>query len=106
MDDYLDSLDTVDQAVDMALQVKEIHAKAGFHIRNWMSSSKEVLSRVRDSAEEQVKSFSEHATSSSERVPRMSWFSELVDFACRFERIWSHYFKETSYRPKVSFCRW
>lgn len=46
-----------------------------------MSSSKEVLSRVGDSAEEQVKSFSAHATSSSERVLGMSWFPETDEFA-------------------------
>ncbi|XP_062699445.1 uncharacterized protein LOC134284513, partial [Aedes albopictus] len=80
VDDYLDSLDTIDEAVNLALQVKTVHAKAGFHIRNWMSNSKEVLSRVGDSAEDQVKSFRTHTSSTSERILGMSWSPESDEF--------------------------
>ncbi|XP_062715911.1 uncharacterized protein LOC134291768 [Aedes albopictus] len=81
VDDYLDSLDTIEEAIDFALQVKEVHAKAGFHIRNWMSSSKEVLSRVGDTAEEQIKSFRIHTSSTSERVLGMNWIPDADEFA-------------------------
>ncbi|XP_062704047.1 uncharacterized protein LOC134286450 [Aedes albopictus] len=83
VDDYLDSRDTVDEAAQLALQVKTVHAKAGFHIRNWMSNSEEVLSRVGDSAEESAKNFKTHSTAVSERVLGMSWFPESDEFGFR-----------------------
>ncbi|XP_062702635.1 uncharacterized protein LOC134285592 [Aedes albopictus] len=43
VDDYANSSDTVEEAVRVALEVKKIHASAGFEIRNWLSSSKRVL---------------------------------------------------------------
>lgn len=46
VDDYLDSLDTEDEAVNMAINVAEVHSKAGFTIRNWMSNSSAVLERI------------------------------------------------------------
>ncbi|XP_062539161.1 uncharacterized protein LOC134207463 [Armigeres subalbatus] len=83
VDDYLDSRDTVEEAADLALQVKTVHAKAGFHIRNWMSNSREVISRVGDSAEESAKSFKTHTAAVSERVLGMSWFPESDEFGFR-----------------------
>lgn len=38
VDDMLDSVDTIEEAVLLAKQVREIHGKANFHIRNWMSN--------------------------------------------------------------------
>ena len=36
MDDYLDSMDTIEEAIIRAQQVTHIHRKGGFEIRNWM----------------------------------------------------------------------
>lgn len=65
VDDYLDSLDTAKEAVELASQVRIMHAKAGLRIRNWMSSSKGVPARVGDSVEEPVKCFKVHDHESS-----------------------------------------
>ncbi|XP_055585158.1 uncharacterized protein LOC129738007 [Uranotaenia lowii] len=43
VDDCLVSCDTVEEAIQLALQIKEIHAAAGFNIRNWISNRPEVL---------------------------------------------------------------
>ncbi|XP_055589770.1 uncharacterized protein LOC129741961 [Uranotaenia lowii] len=46
MDDYLKSVDTPDEAVELVNQVKLIHSRGGFEIRNFASNSKEVLDRL------------------------------------------------------------
>ncbi|XP_036346993.1 uncharacterized protein LOC118756330 [Rhagoletis pomonella] len=43
VDDFIDSVDTEEEALELALQVKAIHAQAGFNIRNWASNSSAVL---------------------------------------------------------------
>ena len=43
VDDFIDSVQTVDEAVSLAKTVRDIHAKGGFHMRNWTSNSAEVL---------------------------------------------------------------
>ena len=43
MDDYLDSVDGIDEAIRRAQEVALVHSKGGFEIRNWMSNSPEVL---------------------------------------------------------------
>lgn len=39
VDDYYDSADTVAEAAKLAKDVKLVHSKGGFHIRNWVSNS-------------------------------------------------------------------
>lgn len=42
VDDMMDSCDNETEAIQLAQQVKEIHAKGGFHIRGWKSNSRQV----------------------------------------------------------------
>ena len=46
VDDYLDSVSTVDAAIRRANSVIKVHAAGGFEIRNWASSSPEVLQNI------------------------------------------------------------
>ncbi|XP_036347137.1 uncharacterized protein LOC118756483, partial [Rhagoletis pomonella] len=46
VDDFIDSVDTEEEALELALQVKAIHAQAGFNIRNWASNSSAVLRQL------------------------------------------------------------
>ncbi|XP_065087100.1 uncharacterized protein LOC135708850 [Ochlerotatus camptorhynchus] len=39
VDDYYDSADTPSEAVKLAKEVKYVHSRGGFHIRNWVSNS-------------------------------------------------------------------
>ena len=43
MDDYLDSGETVEEAISRAHQVAHVRRKGGLQIGNWMSNSSEVL---------------------------------------------------------------
>ncbi|XP_062538477.1 uncharacterized protein LOC134206767 [Armigeres subalbatus] len=45
VDDYLDSVDTVEEATRLAKEVKLIHQHGGFELRHWLSNRKEVLEK-------------------------------------------------------------
>lgn len=49
VDDLLTSCDTSQEAIKLISQIKNIHQKGGFYIRNWISNSKEVLNGLSDS---------------------------------------------------------
>lgn len=46
VDDYLDSTNSVDEAVQLISDVKAVHTNGGFEIRHWLSNSIEVINRV------------------------------------------------------------
>ncbi|XP_044744687.1 uncharacterized protein LOC123306650 [Coccinella septempunctata] len=48
MDDYLDSVDTVEEVIQLIKEVIHIHSEGGFEIRCWISNSKEILNQVPD----------------------------------------------------------
>ncbi|XP_055604719.1 uncharacterized protein LOC129752952 [Uranotaenia lowii] len=82
MDDWLDSADTVELAVKLALEVKLVHSKGGFQLHNWLSNSTEFLKRVgaSDGKEEKMLSLD---CNSMERVLGMYWKPKLDVFTYR-----------------------
>ncbi|XP_058817711.1 uncharacterized protein LOC131681020 [Topomyia yanbarensis] len=76
VNDYLDSFDTEEEAIKVALEVKEIHTRGGFEIRNWHSNSKTLLQRVGESNQLQAKVISVAAESEAERVLGLLWLPE------------------------------
>lgn len=46
MDDYLDSKFSIEEAIKIIYEVIHIHSKGSFEIRNWISSSKEVMAAI------------------------------------------------------------
>ncbi|XP_055632837.1 uncharacterized protein LOC129773265 [Toxorhynchites rutilus septentrionalis] len=73
VDDFVYSTNTVNEAVELAQQVKEVHSRAGFTIRNWLSNSPEVISRVGVPGMELSKSFEVAKTATQERVLGLVW---------------------------------
>ncbi|XP_058816672.1 uncharacterized protein LOC131679946 [Topomyia yanbarensis] len=75
VDDYLDSRDTEDEAVRIAREVKFVHAKGGFEIRNWLSNSTNVLAQLGEMKHSTVKRFvfDKSEEESGERVLGMIW---------------------------------
>ncbi|XP_065091420.1 uncharacterized protein LOC135712358 [Ochlerotatus camptorhynchus] len=73
VDDYLDSRDTEEEAIRIASEVKQVHAKAGFELRNWLSNSEEVVRRVGESSASECKSFATDKSTGIERVLGMRW---------------------------------
>ncbi|XP_062702756.1 uncharacterized protein LOC134285626 [Aedes albopictus] len=73
VDDYLDSVDTVDEAVQLAEDVKTVHARGGFEIRHWLSNSSEVIERIGECSSESSKCFLKDKCSGTERILGMTW---------------------------------
>ncbi|XP_065085710.1 uncharacterized protein LOC135707754 [Ochlerotatus camptorhynchus] len=73
VDDYLDSVDTVGEAIQLALDVKVVHERAGFVIRHWMSNSPEVLRTIGEQNTQSVKQFVMDKGSNQERILGMVW---------------------------------
>ena len=46
MDDFIDCADTVDEAVEMMLNMIEVQKRGGFNLCNWTCSSKSVLEKI------------------------------------------------------------
>ncbi|XP_062708920.1 uncharacterized protein LOC134288349 [Aedes albopictus] len=76
VDDFLCSVDTEQEAVELAKQVKLVHSKAGFDIRNWLSNSNHVLTRVGEQQTESAKKVWIDKSAAYERVLGMTWKPE------------------------------
>ncbi|XP_062703997.1 uncharacterized protein LOC115255979 [Aedes albopictus] len=81
VDDYLDSADTIDEAVRQAEEVRLVHSRGGFHIRNWMSNSEEVLRRVGEPSTATKKHLSLDKSGVTERILGMLWCPDKDEFS-------------------------
>ncbi|XP_062535596.1 uncharacterized protein LOC134204818 [Armigeres subalbatus] len=80
VDDYVDSFDTVKEAVEVAKEVIEVHRRAGFHIRNWMSSDGEVLDNLGEVNQEPIKAMLSDKEIGFDRVLGMAWIQKEDEF--------------------------
>ncbi|XP_058816404.1 uncharacterized protein LOC131679685 [Topomyia yanbarensis] len=82
VDDMLTSLETEDQAIQLARDVKWVHSKGGFEIRNWVSNSPRVLEALRENVTEQ-KSLQLGSVTGTEKVLGMYWCTTSDTFTFR-----------------------
>ncbi|XP_058448835.1 uncharacterized protein LOC131428812 [Malaya genurostris] len=82
VDDMLTSLETEDEAIQLARDVKWIHDKGGFEIRNWISNSSRVLDALREGVTEQ-KSLRLGSETATEKVLGMYWCTTSDTFTYR-----------------------
>ncbi|XP_055528101.1 uncharacterized protein LOC129728164 [Wyeomyia smithii] len=80
VDDFLDSVDTVDEAVQLVEKVKSIHAAGGFKIGKFLSNAPVVLSRLGESNANRSKPFKMDGHGESERVLGMTWIPSVDAF--------------------------
>ncbi|XP_062714478.1 uncharacterized protein LOC134291133 [Aedes albopictus] len=73
VDDYLDSFDTEEKAIKVALDVKTVHARGGFEIRNWHSNSAALLDRVGNTKHQESKVINVGTENEAERVLGLIW---------------------------------
>ncbi|XP_053690919.1 uncharacterized protein LOC128739459 [Sabethes cyaneus] len=73
VDDYFDSVDTIETAIERAKQVRFIHSKGGFEIRNWVSNSEAVLSSLGEPKAVQSIHFNRDKETGNERVLGIIW---------------------------------
>ncbi|XP_075150728.1 uncharacterized protein LOC142224831 [Haematobia irritans] len=74
VDDFIFSTNTVDDAIKLATQVRDVHAKGGFCMRNWTSNSEMVLSALGENAHQENKIF-EHGVCETryEKILGLYW---------------------------------
>ncbi|XP_062714917.1 uncharacterized protein LOC134291324 [Aedes albopictus] len=73
VDDYLDSFKSVDEAVQVVNDVKFVHSKGGFEIRNFLSNEGEVLRRTGEIEPDSSKEFALTRGEAAESVLGMKW---------------------------------
>ncbi|XP_037821294.1 uncharacterized protein LOC119610232 isoform X1 [Lucilia sericata] len=91
VDDFVDSFDSPLKAIEIAIQVGEIHKAAGFEMRNFTSNSSEVVVALEGSLNHQV-SFSgglNKMDGSTEKVLGMFWDpkDDAFKFVLKFHRV-------------------
>ncbi|XP_055645639.1 uncharacterized protein LOC129782532 [Toxorhynchites rutilus septentrionalis] len=93
VDDYLDSVDTAEEAVQLADEVKTIHERGGFELRHWLSNAPEVLERIGEESSESSKNFVMGKCTNSERIlgmiliPQEDIFSFAVQFRSDLKKL-------------------
>ncbi|XP_062714715.1 uncharacterized protein LOC134291230 [Aedes albopictus] len=76
VDDYLDSVDTIEEAVQLAKDVAEVHRKADFFIRNWTSNKVQVIEQIGEVHSPTTKQFSVAKDCKLEKLLGMIWLPE------------------------------
>ncbi|XP_062540907.1 uncharacterized protein LOC134208955 [Armigeres subalbatus] len=72
VDDYFDSADNEDVAIQRAVEVRKVHAYGGFEIRNWVSNSPSVLAALGEEGQT-TKTLCYDKTADAERVLGLLW---------------------------------
>ncbi|XP_062533302.1 uncharacterized protein LOC134202288 [Armigeres subalbatus] len=99
VDDMLVSVATEKEAVELALQVKEVHAAGGFEIRNWISNSKRVAEALEENNTEE-KNLDLSPELATEKVLGMWWCTDVDTFTYKVG--WDRYGRallEGQHRP-------
>ncbi|XP_073821452.1 uncharacterized protein [Musca autumnalis] len=86
VDDFIDSVNDDEQAIELASQVQYIHSAGGFHIRNWSSNSNGVISHLQDDSSKDQKP---RDLAETEKVLGMYWDPNKDSFVYifRFARL-------------------
>ncbi|XP_062708969.1 uncharacterized protein LOC134288366 [Aedes albopictus] len=80
VDDYLDSFQTVQEAVEVVNEVKHVHSRGGFELRNFLSNSAEVLTAIGAESGDTVKELALDRGENTESVLGMKWMPNLDCF--------------------------
>lgn len=100
VDDYLDSVDTVEEAIRRAKEVRFIQAQGGFEIRNWVSNSPEFRHSLGEKNAVQEIHFGRVKETGSERVLGIIWNPDEDTFSFSTEhREHLHEYLSGSQRP-------
>ncbi|XP_053968820.1 uncharacterized protein LOC128870244 [Anastrepha ludens] len=90
VDDFTDSARTVDEAIKLAKNVRDVHSKCGFNMRNWSSNSPDVLAALNGDGEPQLKSFDcSKDVINFEKILGMYWEpkSDTFSYVLKFVRL-------------------
>ncbi|XP_055617605.1 uncharacterized protein LOC129762983 [Toxorhynchites rutilus septentrionalis] len=85
VDDMLVSVETEEEAIQLACEVRHIHAQGGFDIRNWISNSSTVLHALEEKKTDE-KSLHIGAEMATEKVLGMWWCTATDNFTYKLSR--------------------
>ncbi|XP_058827483.1 uncharacterized protein LOC131687421 [Topomyia yanbarensis] len=87
MDDYFDSADSPEEVIGRAKEVRTIHARAGFEMRNWMSNSEQVLHALGECNEQKRLKIGLDKQNGWERVLGLVWnpYGDFFTFSTEFQ---------------------
>lgn len=88
VDDMLDSVESEEEAIQLAQDVKYVHSQGGFEIRNWISNSEKVMA-VLGGSETSTKCLNLCAEMSMEKVLGLWWCTESDAFTYKVG--WNRY---------------
>ncbi|XP_062704441.1 uncharacterized protein LOC134286784 [Aedes albopictus] len=80
VDDYLDSFQTVQEATEVVNEVKLVHSKGGFELRNFLSNSGEVLQGIGEKSGDPIKELALERAENTESVLGMKWMPSVDCF--------------------------
>ncbi|XP_058827423.1 uncharacterized protein LOC131687359 [Topomyia yanbarensis] len=86
VDDYYDSVDTIEEAIQRASEVRYIHSCGGFRIRNWVSNSARFLEQIGERSVDSAVHFNWDKNTEYERVLGVVW--DPVGDEFRFATEW------------------
>ncbi|XP_062701549.1 uncharacterized protein LOC134285208 [Aedes albopictus] len=98
VDDMLISVETEEQAVNLAQEVKEIHAHGGFEIHHWISNSTTVQAALTETASNE-KNLDIGETDTTEKVLGMFWNTSTDCFTYKKSSRYDEYLLSGSRRP-------
>ncbi|XP_053691539.1 uncharacterized protein LOC128740054 [Sabethes cyaneus] len=84
VDDYLDSFETVEEAIAVVNEVRLVHSKGGFTLRRFLSNKSDVLQRIGEVAEENAKNLHLVRDGKPESVLGMRWIPKEDVFIYSF----------------------
>ncbi|XP_062533405.1 uncharacterized protein LOC134202420 [Armigeres subalbatus] len=73
VDDSLESYESIGEAIRVSQEMRLVHKKGGFELRNWLSNSREVLRSLGQAKPEQGKMFAADKQNDYERVLGILW---------------------------------
>ncbi|XP_058817854.1 uncharacterized protein LOC131681160 [Topomyia yanbarensis] len=73
VDDYLDSFESVNEAIAVVNEIKLVHSKGGFTLRHFLSNETEVLQKIGETDELEQKNLDLERGEKSESVLGMNW---------------------------------
>lgn len=84
VDDYLDSFETISEAIDVINEVKLVHSKGGFTLRRFLSNELKVLQSIGESVETDSKNLDLERAGKIESVLGIKWVPNEGVFIYKF----------------------
>lgn len=83
VDDMIESVHTIEEAIQLVRDVQHIHRHAGFELRSFNSNSPDVLRAINNNHRDEEKALDDKITFATERVLGLYWSTELDVFTYR-----------------------